>query len=106
MSHGKHRRRGPKPYSFRSSEKRQRRQAWRDTERVAHKRVAASPQCGTKRAYPTRAIANGKVGRLRNRFGEACLLHAYHCPYCGAYHVGNPAWASPTQEDDRKGELQ
>jgi hypothetical protein len=37
-------------------------------------------------------MANGKCAVLRAKFGEACTLQAYHCPYCGAYHLGHPKW--------------
>ena len=63
-----------------------------DVERVRRDREvtslygrAAHAQCGTKRRYETREDAVGCAACRTKHTWE--MLRAYHCPYCGGWHL-------------------
>lgn len=57
----------------------------RESERESYRRWRA---CTRKRAYQTKKEAQHIVSRHAR---EGDVVHAYHCPWCGQWHVGHPS---------------
>jgi len=54
--------------------------------------------CGRKRAYASRKAAKQATKRVPRHTRPN--LHAYRCPYCGAWHVGHSQLRHVASEDD------
>lgn len=67
--------------------------AYQAQERAAKKRHVQSRHCGNKVGYATRAQAHGAMSKLRARVQGQVTLEAYHCRFCGQYHLGKPVLA-------------
>jgi rubrerythrin len=48
-----------------------------------------STQCVSKRQYETRSEANATARKMRENGQADSRLHAYRCPHCGWFHIGN-----------------
>ncbi len=50
-------------------------------------------RCAQKERYATRAQANGALAHLKWKFHheDMATLNAYHCPWCGFFHLGRRA---------------
>jgi len=55
-----------------------------------HLRRKLENTCKRKKPYPTLAIALDNRRYLIERHPAAIKLSAYHCDFCGRYHLGHP----------------
>lgn len=68
---------------------------------MASKRHLRRRSCEGKAAHATRDGANIAVGKLRKAHDGGAWV-AYHCPWCGHWHVGRPTARQRQATRDRR----
>jgi hypothetical protein len=56
---------------------------------VSSKRAIRRRACGRKIRHASLEAARAHIGELHGRKGYQGLLNAYHCSFCGGWHVGH-----------------
>jgi hypothetical protein len=53
---------------------------------VSRRVYSPETQCHGKRPYPSKAAAKQAARHVEHHIGRT---QAYHCSYCGAFHIGH-----------------
>jgi hypothetical protein len=70
---------------------------------VASKRRVRRQACGDKARYPDETVATAALISFKRRVPDRGWMHAYHCRWCGQWHIGHPPGRVRQSIRDKRG---